>query len=115
MIFTNLLDNAVKYGADPPHVEVDLSLEPEAAVVRVADNGPGIPRHERKRIFGRFVRLGLELERQRPGTGLGLHIVRTLVGRLGGKVGVSERESRRGSVFEVRLPATPIQAETVPS
>ena len=50
-------------------------------VVRIADNGRGIPHHLRRKIFGRFVRLGLELEREKPGTGLGLYIARTLVRR----------------------------------
>jgi signal transduction histidine kinase len=58
----------------------------------------------RRRIFGRFVRLGLELERAKPGTGLGLYIVRTLVRRLGGRVRVHDLEGGRGAVFEVELP-----------
>jgi len=58
-------------------------------------------------IFGRFVRLGSELEREKPGTGLGLYIVRTMIGRLGGKIRLQERDrgSGNGAVFEVRLPA----------
>ena len=75
------------------------------AVTRVGDNGAGIPKKLRRKIFGRFVRLGLELERQKPGTGLGLHIVRTLVGRLRGRVRVHDPEQGTGTVFEVRLPA----------
>ncbi len=50
--------------------------------MQIADNGRGIPHNLRRKIFGRFVRLGLELEREKPGTGLGLYIVRTLVRRL---------------------------------
>ena len=82
LIFTNLLDNAVKY-SDPkdPHCHVQLKYLPTqgTAVVRIRDNGPGIPRKQRSKIFARFVRLGTELERKQPGTGLGLYIVRTLV------------------------------------
>jgi signal transduction histidine kinase len=55
-------------------------------------------------VFERFRRLGLELEREKPGTGLGLFIVRTLVKRLGGQVRVRDRDSGTGSVFEVKLP-----------
>ena len=106
MIFRNLIDNAVKYAGSEPHVEITVRLDEDGrAVTRVGDNGPGIPKKLRRKIFGRFVRLGLELERQKPGTGLGLHIVRTLVGRLRGRVRVHDPEQGMGTVFEVRLPA----------
>ena len=74
------------------------------AVTRIADHGRGIPRQLRRKIFGRFVRLGLELERKKPGTGLGLYLVRTVVRRLKGSVQVHGREDGPGAVFEVRLP-----------
>ena len=51
-----------------------------------------------------FVRLGMELERDKPGTGLGLYIVRTLVRRLGGTIQVRDRDEGSGTVFESRLP-----------
>jgi signal transduction histidine kinase len=105
VIFRNLIDNAVKYAGEEPRVEVVLRLHPRGHVVtRVCDNGKGIPHKLRRRIFGRFVRLGFELERERPGTGLGLYIVRTLVRRLGGRVRVHDREAGPGAVFEVELP-----------
>jgi signal transduction histidine kinase len=105
LIFSNLIDNAAKYASETdPSIAISLRPEEEWAVVRVADNGRGIPRHLRKKIFGRFVRLGLELERKKTGTGLGLYIVRTLVRRLKGKVAVLDGEGGQGTVFEVRLP-----------
>jgi signal transduction histidine kinase len=58
----------------------------------------------RRKIFGRFVRLGSELERKQAGTGLGLFIVRQLVRRMRGKITVRGRGSQRGTVFEVELP-----------
>ena len=107
MIFRNLIDNAVKYADDDPQVSIQSRLAAGgSAVVSVADNGPGIPPKLRRKIFGRFVRLGLELERKKPGTGLGLYIVRTLVGRLRGSVQVRGRDSGDGTVFEVKLPAS---------
>ncbi len=126
IIFRNLIDNAVKYAATPPRVEV--SLRPAAGVrssafrrmgpakagttnwlaVRIADNGPGIPPHLRRKIFGRFVRLGLELERKKPGTGLGLYIARTLVRRHRGQIRVHDPEQGPGTVFEVQLPGKDI-------
>ena len=110
MIFRNLIDNAVKYAGTPPQVHVSLRHgENQTAVTQIRDNGPGIPQPLRRKIFGRFVRLGLELERKQPGTGLGLHIVRTLVRRLRGKIRVDdvEDENTTGTIFEVRLPAAP--------
>ncbi len=117
MLFRNLLDNAVKYGGDPPEVVVESVQPGDFAVVRIIDNGPGIPVRHRHKIFGRFVRLGLELQRQTKGTGLGLYIVHTLVRQLNGQIEVSDRPDGTCSVFQVSLPATradhdPALAET---
>ena len=105
LIFRNVIDNAVKYAGRPPEVTVTLRVaHGRYAVVCVADNGPGIPRKQRRRVFSRFVRVGDELERKRPGTGLGLYIVRTLVRRHRGRVCVSEGSTGAGTVLEIRLP-----------
>ncbi|QDU31183.1 Sensor protein SrrB [Anatilimnocola aggregata] len=108
LVFRNLIDNAVKYAADEnPSVEVKMDFsESGRVIVRVCDNGRGIPPELRRKIFGRFVRLGSELERDKPGTGLGLHIVRTLLGRLRGQIQVRDRPQGRGTMFEVNLPGT---------
>lgn len=104
VIFRNLIDNAVKYAGQPPKVEVRLRLAGDAsAVVQVSDNGRGIPHHLRRKIFGRFVRLGLELEREKPGTGLGLYIVRTLLRRIGGQIRIRDSHRGTGAMFEVKL------------
>ena len=118
MIFRNLIDNAVKYADQDPKVHVTLKLEDDFAVCHVSDNGPGIPKKLRRKIFGRFVRLGRELRREKPGTGLGLYIVRTLVRRAGGKVTVLDEEAlsnddtKMQTTFEVRLPATPVRSKS---
>ncbi len=104
IIFRNLIDNAVKYSGQPPQVEIQLRPGADSrAVVQVSDNGRGIPHHLRRKIFGRFVRLGLELEREKSGTGLGLHIVRTLVRRLHGQIRIRDTQSGTGVMFEVML------------
>jgi signal transduction histidine kinase len=109
LIFRNLIDNAVKYAGHEPRVEVTTRLERGWTVTRVCDNGRGIPRKFRRKIFGRFVRLGSELVREKPGTGLGLYIVRNLVRRLHGTIHVYDRPSSPGAMFEVRLPGEPAE------
>jgi two-component system, OmpR family, phosphate regulon sensor histidine kinase PhoR len=110
IIFRNLIDNAVKYAGATPKVAVSLHPSGDGQLlVRIADNGYGIPRHLRRKIFGRFVRLGMELERKKPGTGLGLYIARTLVRRHHGRIRVRDPEDGVGSVFEVQLPGKTIQ------
>ena len=107
LIFRNLLDNAVKYAGDPPSVQVTLTQpDPDRLTVRVIDNGRGIPTKYRGKVFGRFVRLGTELEREKPGLGLGLFIVRTLVARLRGRIRIRETGADSGTTFEVTLPGT---------
>jgi signal transduction histidine kinase len=114
MVFRNLIDNAIKYGGDEPVVEVDMRLVGDRVVTRVVDNGRGIPAKLRRKIFGRFVRLGSELERSESGTGLGLFIVRTLVNRLNGKITVRDRGNHAGTIFEVELPARPAPPAAAP-
>lgn len=105
MVFRNLIDNAVKYAGKPPSVTIRSHANGDRLIVtRIEDNGPGIPRKLRRKIFSRFVRLGLELQREKPGTGLGLYIVRTLVAQMRGSVRVQDAAEGSGTVFEVRLP-----------
>lgn len=108
LIFRNLIDNGMKYAnEDDPRVHIAIQPDGENKIlVRVSDNGRGIPHSLRHLIFGRFVRLGSELEREKPGTGLGLHIVRTMITRLGGKIRIRDREPGPGTIFEVQLPGT---------
>lgn len=114
LIFRNLIDNAIKYAGSPPEVSVDSHFDTRRCeiVVRVADNGRGIPMHQRHKVFARFVRLGHELQRDKPGTGLGLYIVRTIVQRLRGRVTIRDRGALPGTVVEVRLPAEHLPAPT---
>lgn len=98
ILFRNLIDNAVKYGGTPPAVRVTAEVQGQRVLVRVGDNGPGIPPNLRRKIFGRFVRLGNELERSKPGTGLGLYLVRSVTRSLGGSIHIESREvTIRGS------------------
>lgn len=110
MIFRNVIDNAFKYGGSEPKIEVTSRLTDDGMIVtEIKDNGPGIPFRFRRKIFRRFVRLGSELEREKPGTGLGLYIVYTLVRRMRGKVRVLDQPSGIGTVFEISLPGETVE------
>lgn len=105
ILFRNLIDNAVKYGGSPREVIVRVKSQGgDRLVASIVDNGPGIPAKLRRKIFGRFVRLGSELERSQPGTGLGLYLVRNVARSLNGSVRVHDRKDKVGTEFEVTLP-----------
>lgn len=106
LIFSNLIDNAVKYAGDPPRVDVSAQPYGNGRLrCLIRNNGQGIPYEERRRIFQIFYRGGSELERRRKGTGLGLYIVYTLVRRLKGRIAVHDRaDGESGCVFDVDLP-----------
>lgn len=104
ILFRNLIDNAVKYGGNPPKVLVHARVTNDGKLaVTIKDNGAGIPLNQRRKVFGRFIRLGNELERSTPGTGLGLYLVRNVVKSLGGSIQVADRIDGTGSQFEVML------------
>jgi signal transduction histidine kinase len=103
-VLENLLENAAKYSPRGSTISVDLSGGPHGAVIRVTDQGPGIPQADRAHIFERFFRGGNEEVRQAKGTGLGLYIVQRLVRRLGGQVHVEDGPVG-GATFAVHLPA----------
>jgi two-component system, OmpR family, phosphate regulon sensor histidine kinase PhoR len=108
ILFRNLIDNAFKYAGTPPKIRILLQhIEKEnMCLVVVEDNGPGIPRNMRRRVFGRFFRIGNELERQKTGTGLGLFLARTVVQRLRGTISITDPQTPPGTRFEIRLPAS---------
>ena len=100
-VWVNYISNAVKYGGDPPRLELGSTVQPEG-IVRfwVRDNGPGLGRAEQERLF--YAVSGTEPVRAK-GHGLGLSIVRRIVHKLGGRVGVESTPSQ-GSTFWFSLP-----------
>lgn len=100
----NLLQNAAKYGGDDRVVRLDCTADHGMVRMAVSDNGPGIPRWERGRIFERFYRLDDRLSRRQEGSGLGLAIVRHVAQAHGGRVTVRDREGG-GSEFAILVPA----------
>ncbi|MSO57293.1 MAG: HAMP domain-containing histidine kinase [Acidobacteria bacterium] len=104
----NLLDNAVKYSRENVHVEVEVGKGgKELAVVRVRDQGIGIPPKETKRIFGRFYRTPWALTQRVKGTGLGLFIVAQTAKRHGGRAFASSDGVGHGATFTLELPSAP--------
>lgn len=100
-IFSNLLDNARKHGRGEIVVEIG-SAEGEA-VVKVSDQGLGIPPEEVERVFHRFYRVDKSRSQNVPGVGLGLAIAKHLAALHGGSIRAYNR-SGGGATFEVRLP-----------
>jgi two-component system, OmpR family, sensor histidine kinase SenX3 len=102
---SNLVDNAVKYSGSPVKVIVETApLESKYVLVRVKDQGPGIPKIELKQIFKRFYRVPGPLATRVKGTGLGLYIVRSVAKRHGGRAWAESEGPGRGSTFVLQLP-----------
>jgi two-component system, OmpR family, sensor histidine kinase SenX3 len=101
----NLLDNAVKYSNGNREIVVDvLTADIDSVLLRVRDNGIGIPPAELKRIFKRFYRVHNQATEQVRGTGLGLFIVRSIARRHGGDAYAESKGEGYGSTFTLRLP-----------
>ncbi|WP_063058030.1 sensor histidine kinase [Nocardia sienata] len=100
-VLGNLVDNAQRHAATT--VRVTLERRGDRAVLAVADDGPGVPEADRERIFQRFVRLDDARSRDEGGAGLGLAIVRDVVGRHEGTIRVEPADSG-GARFVVELP-----------
>ena len=102
-MFTNLVDNAVKYTPPGGRVEVTGGCEGSELVIRVRDTGIGIPEGKLPRIFERFYRVDKARSKETGGTGLGLSIVKHTAENHGGRVTV-ESTLGEGSTFTVYLP-----------
>jgi signal transduction histidine kinase len=101
-IFTNLLTNAVKYSEAGQAVRFELKREGNELVCAIVDRGIGIPDADREWLFTAFQR-GQNVG-ERPGTGLGLVIVKRCVDLHGGKIKI-ESELGRGTTVIVKIPA----------
>ena len=102
-VLVNLLDNASKYTPSGGKIEITWDREDRDIVLRVRDNGPGIPAEHHSRLFERFYRVDKARSREQGGTGLGLAIVKHILQRHGGSVSV-ESQMGQGSVFICRFP-----------
>ena len=100
---SNLVDNAVKYSNRGGTVRIEAEVDGNDLLIRVADQGVGIPARDIDRIFERFYRVDRARSRDTGGTGLGLAIVRHIATNHGGDVSVRSREGE-GSTFTLRIP-----------
>jgi len=101
-LFTNLIDNAIKY-TPKGSIQVTLERDNGNVIVKIKDTGIGIPKEEQENIFKRFYRADKSRSRETGGVGLGLSIVQWIAQAHHGRIEV-ESESGRGSTFKVSLP-----------
>ncbi len=102
-VWMNYISNAIKYGGHPPRIELGATSQEGMVRFWIHDNGPGLTTEQQGRLFRPFERLGTQ---SATGHGLGLSIVRHLVERMGGTVGVeSSGIPGEGSTFSFTLPA----------
>lgn len=101
-IFANLFSNAAKYGPDKGHIAVSAEAAEGFVKVMVRDQGPGIPKEDRARVFDRFYRSPVVRD-EVGGIGLGLHICRAIVEAQGGRVGV-DSPPEGGTIVHFTVP-----------
>ena len=101
-VIKNLLENALKYSPNKKQIKVDLRKEGTETIIEVTDQGVGIPKEEREKIFDQFYRIGSEDTRASKGTGLGLYIVKQIVQAHKGKIKVTNNDEL-GTKFIITL------------
>ena len=103
-VIANLLNNAAKYTEEHGAITLALAREDKEAVIRVRDNGLGIPPDMLPRVFDMFAQVDSTLQRAQGGLGIGLALARNLVEMHGGRIEAKSEGHRKGSEFVVRLP-----------
>jgi len=102
-VLGNLLSNAIKFTPEDGRVRVTVREEAEAAVVRVADTGPGIPAEQQEAVFDRFAQIGEASAGAQEGIGIGLAFTKDLVALHGGTIALESTEGE-GTTVTVRFP-----------
>ncbi len=104
LLIGNGLDNALKFAREGGAVTLRLRREGDSGLIEIIDDGPGLADSERDRVFDPFYRAG---NPPRPGSGLGLAIAREAAARLGGELGLHNRDDAPGLVFRYRQSLRP--------
>ena len=105
-VLINVIQNAFKYTSEQGTIAVSLNVCDASAIIRVRDDGIGIPAEDVKRVFDRFYRVDKARSRDYGGTGLGLSIAREIVEAHGGRIAVSSKPEQ-GTEVIITLPQTP--------
>ncbi len=103
-VLTNVLNNAAKYTQNGGHIDLQAGIEEGHAVVRIIDNGAGIPPAMLADVFELFTQVNATRDRAGGGLGIGLSLVRKMVELHGGTVRCDSRGLGLGATFEIRLP-----------
>lgn len=109
-VLFNLLDNAAKHAPPGSLITIDAARDGENVVLRIIDEGEGIPSGDLDHVFEKFHRAGAA-DRRRAGTGLGLAICRGFVEAMGGRIVAANRTDRPGAILAITLPI-PLGVET---
>jgi PAS domain S-box-containing protein len=112
-VLSNLLNNAAKYTPKSGHVSVAAALDGETVVIRVRDDGEGIPATELPHLFRMFSQGRSALERAKGGLGIGLALSRSLVELHGGSLEAHSEGPGKGSEFVVRLPVITLPSRSL--
>jgi PAS domain S-box-containing protein len=110
-VLSNLLNNAAKYTHEGGHIELAVEATDTEAVLRVRDDGIGIPAEMLTRIFDMFTQVDASIVRTQGGLGIGLTIAKRMVEMHGGRLEAASEGVGRGSTFTVRLPLDLAQSE----
>ena len=102
-VMMNVVGNAIKYTPDGGTIQVDAGITGQNVWIEVSDNGIGIPRQDRERIFERFYRVDKARSRESGGTGLGLSIAREIVLRHNGSIALTDHDGP-GTTVRIVLP-----------
>jgi two-component system sensor histidine kinase CiaH len=105
MLFTNIIENAIKYSPKNSLIEILLTKDTTGIHFIVKDQGPGIAEAERNKIFEKFYRVGNEATRTAKGTGLGLYLSRQIAIDHNAEIRVTDNDIK-GTIFTVSFPAS---------
>ncbi len=111
IVFDNLLSNAVKYSPEKAKIEVSISKDSKNLLIKVQDNGYGIPLADQPKIFEKLFRADNIKDKETDGTGLGLYIVKAIVLAGGGQVSFESVENK-GTTFNIKLPLSGMKPKT---
>lgn len=109
-VMLNLISNAIKFSKSKVCILVSIENRENAVVIKVKDNGIGIPSNMTEQIFDRLKQVDTSLRRANEGTGIGLYIVKSIVEMHGGSISVNSKVGE-GSEFIIQLPVYIIQEE----